>query len=48
VDLIIRLRKELAGQGLDAGPQTIAWHLEHHHQIRASPATVGQVGAGRW
>ena len=26
-DLIIRLRKELAGQGLDAGPQTIAWHL---------------------
>ena len=24
VDLIIRLRKELAGQGLDAGPQTIA------------------------
>jgi transposase len=27
-ELIIRLRKELAGQGLDAGPQTIAWHLE--------------------
>ncbi|HUB41205.1 MAG TPA: helix-turn-helix domain-containing protein, partial [Streptosporangiaceae bacterium] len=34
VELIIALRKELSGQGLDAGPQTIAWHLEHHHQIR--------------
>ncbi len=27
VELIVR-RKELAGQGLDAGPHTIAWHLE--------------------
>jgi transposase len=26
VELIIRLRKELAGQGLDAGTHTIAWH----------------------
>ncbi len=26
VELIIRLRKELAGQGLDAGGRTIAWH----------------------
>jgi len=41
-DLIIRLRKELAGQGLDAGPQTIAWHLEHHHQLKASAATVSR------
>ena len=31
VDLIIRLRKELADQGLDAGPDTICWHLTHHH-----------------
>ena len=23
-----------SAQGLDAGPETIAWHLEHHHQIR--------------
>src|SRR6201993_632965 len=35
-ELIITLRKDLAGQGLDAGPQTIAWHLEHHHQARVS------------
>ncbi len=26
VELIVRLRKELAGQGLDAGPHTIGWH----------------------
>jgi transposase InsO family protein len=43
VELIVRLRKELAGQGLDAGPQTIAWHLEQHHQVKVSPATVSRV-----
>jgi transposase InsO family protein len=42
VELIARLRKELAGQGLDAGPHTICWHLEHHHQIRVSAATVSR------
>jgi len=36
------LRKELDGQGLDAGPQTICWHLEHHHGIRVSAATVSR------
>ena len=41
-DLIVRLRKDLAGQGLDAGPQTIAWHLEHRHQVKVSPATVSR------
>jgi transposase InsO family protein len=40
--LIVRLRKELTDQGLDAGPVTIAWHLEHHHQARMSPATVSR------
>jgi transposase InsO family protein len=42
VALIIELRKDLAGQGLDAGPGTIAWHLAHHHQIRVSPATISR------
>ena len=42
VELIIELRKDLAGQGLDAGPQTIAWHLRHRHGIRASPATISR------
>ena len=42
VELIIRLRKELAGAGLDAGPHTIAWHLAHHHQIKVSAATISR------
>jgi transposase InsO family protein len=42
VALITELRGELAGQGLDAGPQTIAWHLEHHHRLRVSPATISR------
>jgi transposase len=43
VRLIAELRKDLAGQGLDAGPATIAWHLEHHHQIRVSVASADVV-----
>ena len=42
VALITRLRKELAGQGLDAGPDTIAWHLQHHHQVKVSSATISR------
>jgi transposase InsO family protein len=42
VELIIALRKELAGQGLDAGPHTVAWHLEHHHRLKVSPATISR------
>jgi len=42
VELIIRLRKELSGQGLDAGPHTIAWHLRHHHQVTVSAATISR------
>ena len=42
VDLIVRLRKELTDQGLDAGPETIAWHLDHHHDITVSRATVAR------
>ena len=40
--LIIGLRKDLAGQGLDAGPQTIAWHLQQYHQVNVSAATVSR------
>jgi len=42
VELITRLRKELAGQGLDAGPHTISWHLREHHRVSVSPATVSR------
>ena len=41
-ELIVRLRKELAGQGLDAGPDTICWHLARHHQLTVSPATISR------
>ena len=42
VDLIVRLRKELTDAGLDAGPDTIAWHLEHHHgDRRRGPPSAG-------
>ena len=31
VELVLRLRKQLTDAGLDAGADTIAWHLHHHH-----------------
>jgi transposase InsO family protein len=40
--LIIELRKDLAGRGLDAGPDTICWHLAQHHHITVAPATVSR------
>jgi transposase InsO family protein len=42
VDQILRLRKELTEAGHDAGPDTIAWHLEHHHGVRLSRATIAR------
>jgi transposase InsO family protein len=40
ISLIVRLRHELATNGHDAGCDTIAWHLEHHHNIRISTSTI--------
>ena len=42
IELIVRLRKELSGRGLDAGPHTIRWHLRHHHQVTVSAATISR------
>lgn len=42
VELIIRTRKQLTEQGLDAGPETIAWHLEHQHRVKVSRATIAR------
>ena len=39
-ELIIRLRRELTRQGLDAGAHTIAWHLAEQHQLTVSEATI--------
>ena len=42
VDLILELREKLTATGLDAGPDTIRWHLEHHHSIAVSRATISR------
>jgi transposase InsO family protein len=42
VALITELRDKLTTAGLDAGPDTIAWHLAHHHSIRVSVATISR------
>lgn len=43
IDLIIAIRKQLTEAGLDAGPDTIAWHLEHRHQVKVSVSTVART-----
>src|SRR3954452_23328647 len=43
VELIVALRKDLATRGLDAGADTIAWHLQHHHDITVARATIHRV-----
>jgi hypothetical protein len=40
--LIVELREKLSTTGLDAGPDTIAWHLEHDHSISVSRATISR------
>jgi transposase InsO family protein len=42
VELIVAQREKLTTAGMDAGPDTIAWHLEHQHQITVSRATVAR------
>ena len=43
VDLILRLRKELAEAGHDAGPDTLCWHLAQHHALTVSRATIHRI-----
>jgi len=43
VELILRLRTQLSSAGLDAGPETVAWHLERHHGHHASRATIART-----
>jgi transposase InsO family protein len=42
IALIVELREKLTTAGLDAGPETIAWHLTHHHGLRISRATISR------
>ena len=41
------LRKDLAGQGLDAGPHTIAWHLARRGDPVPMLWRLPGVSAGR-
>lgn len=43
VELVRRLRKQLAEAGLDAGADTIGWHLNHHHQTTLSRASINRI-----
>lgn len=42
IDLIVELREKLTAAGVDAGPDTIKWHLEHHHSTVVSRATISR------
>ena len=42
-DRIVELRRELVGQGLDAGPATIAWHLGRESLGSPSTSTVRRI-----
>jgi transposase InsO family protein len=41
--LICALRARLVTEGMDAGADTIAWHLAHDHGVRRHPATVHRI-----
>jgi hypothetical protein len=42
VDLIVELRDKLITVGLDAGPDTIAWHLAQQHKTAVSRSTIAR------
>ena len=41
-DLVVRLRKELSDAGLDAGPDTIGWHLEPTISVSVARSTISR------
>jgi transposase InsO family protein len=43
VELVLRLRKQLDDAGLDAGADTIGWHLTHHHATTLSRARINRI-----
>jgi transposase InsO family protein len=40
IDLIVILRNDLLSKGLDHGPHTIAWHLQHHYGLTVSVNSI--------
>ena len=43
IEVILRLRKQLTEAGLDAGADTLDWHLRHRHQLQLSRATINRI-----
>jgi transposase InsO family protein len=43
VERILQVHDELVLHGLDAGADTIVWHLAQRHQLEVSPATVYRI-----
>jgi transposase InsO family protein len=43
VELVLQIRKQLSDAGLDAGAETIGWHLTHHHRTTLSRATIHRI-----
>jgi transposase InsO family protein len=43
VELVLQLREQLTASGHDAGADTIRWHLQQHHRIVVSRATVHRI-----
>ncbi len=43
VNLVIDIRHRLGRAGLDAGAETIAWHLDHTHHTTVSRPTINRI-----
>ena len=43
VELVLQLRKQLSEAGLDAGADTLDWHLTHHYATTLSRATINRI-----
>jgi transposase InsO family protein len=43
VELVVNLRRDLTRRGLDAGADTIAWHLHYDHGVTLSRATIYRI-----
>ena len=43
IEAVLEVRRQLVAGGLDAGPDTIVWHLEHNHRLKVSRSTVHRV-----
>lgn len=45
--MILQLRTMLEGEGMDAGAESIRWHLQHRHGTTVSRASIHRIMTGR-